>query len=438
MKKVLIILFYWPPSGGSSVQRWLHFSNYLPEHGWEPIIYAPEDAQYPETDLTLEQRIGPRTRVIRRSIFEPYGMYRKFAGIKKEENLAAGMTIQEAPGRLSKIKNTISVWIRGNFFIPDARMFWIKPSVRFLKKFLAKEKVDAIITTGPPHSLHLIGFHLNKSTGVPWLADFRDPWTNIDFYSDLKLTWLADRYHHHLERKVLHKADQVIVVGQEMKREFTDMGIENVTVITNGYDEEDLPPERPALDTGFSLLHIGTFSRSRNSEAFWRAVQKLREEDDRFASDLEIKLAGNVDHSVMKSIREHGLQTCVNPIDYLSHADAMKAIHSAQVLLLFINRSKNARGILTGKFFEYLASGRPILLIGPVDGDAARLLRETRSGREAGFDDTEAIYGILKEYYRCFQEGKLHVSGQGIEGYSRRKLTEKLAGLLEKVTASAG
>ena len=433
MKKVLIILFYWPPSGGSSVQRWLHFTNYLPGNGWEPVVYAPDNPQYPETDPTLESRIAPGMQVLKNPIFEPYNLYRKFAGIRKEKNLGAGMTIGEKQGAISRMKNNLSIWIRGNFFIPDARMFWIRPSVRYLETFLRKEKVDAIVTTGPPHSLHLVGYHLKKSTGLPWLADFRDPWTNIDFYAELKLTRLADKYHHRLEKKVLQKADKVIVVGEQMRKEFTEKGARDVSVISNGYDEVDLPKEKVAPDEKFSLLHIGTFSRTRNSEALWKALSDLVTDDKDFATDLEIKLVGKVDFSVFQRIREHGLEKHLNHIDYLTHPEAMRSVHSARVLLLLINNTKNSRGILTGKFFEYLTSGRPILLVGPKDGDAAGILEETRSGQAAGFEDAEAIKDIISTYYRRFKENDLRAEGTGIEEYSRKRLTTKLAEQLDQL-----
>jgi len=434
MKKALIILFYWPPGGGSSVQRWLHFSNYLPEHGWEPIVYIPANAQYPETDNSLENRIRSTTKIIRKKIFEPYNLYRKFTGISQGNNLPSGMTLKEKPGSIARIRNDISLWIRGNFFIPDARMFWIKPSVTFLKRFLHTEKVDLIITTGPPHSLHLIGYHLNKNTKIPWIADFRDPWTKIDFYSELKLTRLADRYHHHLERKVLQNANLIITVGEDMKKEFIAKGANNVEVITNGYDEEDLPKEKAIPDNKFSLLHIGTFSRTRNSEALWRAIQEILSENPDFQSDLEIKLIGNVDYSVIQSIEENNLKPYLHHIHYLPHQEAMKAAHSAQVLLLMINRSENAKGILTGKFFEYLTTGRPILLIGPTDGDAAKILKETETGKEAAFEDMASIKQIIIEFYQRYRHNNLFVNGRGIENYSRKTLTEKLAGLMDYAT----
>jgi glycosyltransferase involved in cell wall biosynthesis len=434
MKKVLIITYYWPPSGGSSVQRWLRFSGYLPEFGWTPVMFVPENANYPETDITLEKGILPGIEIIRKQIYEPYGFYRKFTGIGKKNDIAAGMTIGSKPSFFSGLKNELSMWIRGNFFIPDARMFWIKPSVKFLTKYLHENKMDCIITTGPPHSLHLIGYHLNLHTKIPWVADFRDPWTSIDFYKELKLSRLADKMHHRLEKRVLTAANHVIAVGENMKHEFSTIGAKNVSIITNGFDYEDIPKDKIQLDNKFSILHIGTLSRTRNAVAFWQALGQKAREDKNFAEDLEIKLVGNVDYEVISSIEKSGLTPFLNRISYLAHREAMTAQHQAQVLLLLINNSVNSKGILTGKFFEYLTANRPILLVGPVDGDAAKILRETAAGRIAGFEDSAGLRQQVDELYELYQQGRLTVSPGGTEKYSRRELTRKLAHILDEIT----
>lgn len=433
MKKVLVVTYYWPPSGGSGVQRWLHLTNHLPEYGWIPIVYAPEGAAYLEKDPGLKEKIKPTTCVLRKNIVEPNLFFLKYLRVKKGKIISTGMTLEENVNFFQKITNYLSIWIRGNLFIPDARMFWIKPSVRFLKKYLRTERIDAIITTGPPHSMHLIGYNLSRKTHIPWIADFRDPWTNIDFYSDLKLTLLADKYHHHLEKKVLRQADHVITVGEQIKKEFMGKGVKNISVVTNGYDEDDLPVKQPELDSKFSLLHTGTFTRSRNSEALWKSLKEIINKESGFANDLEIRLVGKTDHSVMQSIKKYSLKPYLKYTEYVPHQDALQMIHSAQVLLLMINNTANAKGILTGKFFEYLASGRPILLIGPTDGDAAKILYETSAGSASDFEDQEAIKNIIMNYYRLFKKQSLHSASKGVEKYSRRKLTGKLSKILENL-----
>lgn len=432
MRRALVILYYWPPAGGSAVQRWLRFSKYLREFGWEPVIYAPENAQYPEIDRKLEEEIPENITVIRNPILEPHGLYKKFVGIKKGEKLAASMTMPSEPSGTAKIKARLALWIRSNFFIPDARFLWIRPSVKYLRNYLEKEKTDIIITTGPPHSLHLIGLQLHKSTGIPWVADFRDPWTSIDFYTDLKLTAWADRKHHRLESAVLHAANHVIAIGSNMKEEFQRIGAKKITVITNGYDETDLQTADISPDPGFSIVHLGTLSAARNSSALWKALAGKAAEDRQFAGDLNIKLVGNVDFKVLKNIEACHLSGNLSNIAFVPHDEAMGILKKASILLLLINNSINAKGVITGKFFEYLAVGRPILLIGPMDGDAAKILMETNSGSGADFDDEATIRKHIDHYYNLFRQGKLAGHTGSVSQYSRRALTGRLAEVLDK------
>lgn len=438
MKKVLVILYYWPPAGGSAVQRWLKFSKYLRDYGWEPIIYAPENAQYPETDEELLKEIPEGLKIIRRPILEPFDLYKKFVGIKKEEKLAASMTMKTRPKGFRKIKNDLAFWVRSNFFIPDARCFWIKPSVKFLIKYLIESPVDVIVTTGPPQSLQLIGYHLHKQTGIPWVADFRDPWTSIDFYRELKLTRIADRRHHKLESRVLKTASHVVVIGPNMKEEFSKIVARNISVITNGYDESDLPAGGIKLSEKFTLVHLGTLSATRNAPALWQALADKASDEPQFASDLCIRLVGNIDHSVLESIEALNLRPYLEEAGFVPHREAMEILASSHCLLLLINRSVNSLGVITGKFFEYLASGRPILLIGPPDGDAAAILKETNGGFAAGFDDISTVRSHIDELYKLYQSGKPFQPGKDTAKYSRQALTGELSLLLDSLSGKEG
>lgn len=437
MKKALIILYYWPPAGGSAVQRWLKFCKYLPAYGWEPIIYAPENPQYPETDPELEKEIPPGMRIIRQPILEPFKLYKKFVGIKTEEKLAASMTMKSEPKGFAKMKNRLAFWVRSNFFIPDARCFWIRPSVKFLMNYLKQEKVDLIITTGPPQSIQMIGYHLHRKLNIPWVADFRDPWTSIDFYNELKLTKWADRRHHKLESEVLRSASHVIAIGPNMKEEFQRIGAKHVTVITNGYDDEDLPQGDLSLSKKFTMVHLGTLSATRNSRALWKALSDRINEDAQFARDLEIKLIGNIDHSVLKDLENYNLTSHVSLAGFVPHRDGMRILAESQVLLLLINKSVNAKGVITGKFFEYLATGRPVLLIGPKDGDAAKILEDCRGGLAADFDDAAEIRKQIGHLYEIYLQGGTFKQSTAVSRYSRRELTSRLAELLDLVDRQA-
>lgn len=429
MKRVLIITYYWPPSGGSGVQRWLKMSKYLPEYDWQPVIYTTENAEYPIIDPSLEKDVPADMEVIRRPIVEPYSLYKRFLGMKKQENIKVGFASEsKKPGW----KEKLSVWIRGNCFIPDARCWWVKPSVKYLKNYLKVHPVDAIISTGPPHSMHLIALKLKQSMNIPWIADFRDPWTEIDFYDDLHLTRWADRKHHKLERQVLTQADKVVTVGWEWARGLGRLGNRNVRVIQNGYDWVDNPTEkRTPLSEAFSLTHLGVIGPSRNAPTLWQALQELKNEIDGFGKTLKINLVGQIDQSVIEDLSTHGLMENTELITHVPHDEVKRFQEASQVLLLLVNNAPNAKGILTGKLYEYLASGRPIISIGPEDGDAARILNETHAGVTVNFEDKEKMKESIKGLYQKYLENDLHDNtNTEIERYSRRILTGQYAKLL--------
>ena len=398
MRRVLIITYYWPPSGGSGVQRWLKMSKYLPENGWQPVIYTAKDAEYPVEDPSLDQDVAPEAEVIRRPIVEPYNFYKKFLGMKKGEKVKAGF-INEGEKK-NGWKENLSVWLRGNLFIPDARCWWVKPSVRFLKRYLKEHPVDAMISTGPPHSMHLIAKALHKKFNIPWVADFRDPWTDIDFYKDLKLTRCADKKHHRLEYQVLTEATKVVTVGWDCAKGLESHGAKDVEVITNGYDDlgkicvktDENPSLRDHQSLPFTMSHIGIIGENRNPETLWQAISELADKD------LKIRLIGQVDNSVIESIKRNNIEKLVEIVPYIPHNQVIEEQANSDVLLLFVNNTPNAKGILTGKIFEYMASGRPILCIGPEDGDSARILSETQTGITVDFNDKEKMKSVILAY----------------------------------------
>ena len=434
MKRVLIITYYWPPSGGSGVQRWLKMSKYLPENGWQPVIYTAEDAEYPVEDASLEKDVTPEAEVIRRPIVEPYTFYKKFLGMKKGEKVKAGF-INEGTKKTGW-KESLSVWLRGNFFIPDARCWWVKPSVRYLSKYLKEHPVDAMISTGPPHSMHLIAKALHKKFNIPWVADFRDPWTDIDFYKDLKLTRCADRKHHRLEHQVLTEATKVVTVGWDCAKGLESHGAKDVAVITNGYDFDKSIVEtqnfvslRDNETSTFTMSHIGIIGANRNQETFWQVIGELTQ-----SIDLKIKLIGQVDNAVIESVKRHNIEKFVDVIPYIPHNQVIVEQQKSDVLLLFVNNTPNAKGILTGKIFEYMASGRPILCIGPEDGDSARILNETQTGITVDFDDKEKMKSVILDLIKKYQENQLVTNDiKAVEKYSRRNLTKEFVKILNEI-----
>jgi len=430
-RKVLIITYYWPPSGGAGVQRWLKFSKYLRDFGWEPVIYTPENPEAPAIDNSLESDIPEGITVLKRPITEPYTAYKRFIGMKPGEKVNAGF-LQER--EKSTVAEGFAVWLRGNFFIPDARRFWIKPSTKFLVNYLKDNPVDAIVSTGPPHSMHLIALKVHEKLNIPWLADFRDPWTGIDFYHQLRLSMLADRLHRKLEKKVLTSATAITVVSEDMSKEFKGIVNRNYNVVTNGYDEQDISPiPQSQLDKKFTISHIGSINASRNPEKLWGVISEMVINNPEFADAVQIKLVGKVDIAVLKSIENLGLISYLSRIEYIPHREVMREIQNSQVLLLLINNTPNAKGILTGKIFEYLGSGRPILSIGPEDGDAAEILKDSDAGQTAGYENGAGMSGILTEYFSRFKGQRLESTNQNRLKYTRRALAEEIAWILDQI-----
>lgn len=420
--KVLIVTYYWPPSGGSGVQRWLKFVKYLQEFGIEPVVYTVANPKYPIIDASLEREIPTNITVLKQPIWEPNTIL----------NLFKKNTIKESAGFLNpnpSFVGRILQYIRANYFIPDARKFWVKPSVVFLENYLLKNSVDAIITTGPPHSLHLIGLELKKKLNLKWISDFRDPWTEIDYFEQLPLSNKATKKHHELEAEVLKKSDAVLVVGKTMKEKFQQF-TKSIYVITNGFDTVENQKE-VALDARFTITHIGLMNADRNPYSFWKAIQEIAHENDQFAEEYQIQLIGKVAAEVKDWVRKLKVENVID-LGYLSHKEVNEYQRKSQVLLLAVNNVKSAKGIITGKIFEYLQAKRPILAIGPEDGDLAEIIKDTNSGTIVGFNDIEAIKVEVLKMYASFKNGTLKIDSKNINQYHRKNLTQKLSEIIKE------
>ena len=422
--KVLLITYYWPPAGGSGVQRWLKFVKYLPEFGIAPVVYTVNNPDYAIEDASLISEIPKNLEVLRGDIWEPNNILSKFGKSKKDSSSGFLNTDPTFVERQLQ-------YVRANYFIPDARKFWIKPSVKLLSAYLEKNPVDAIITTGPPHSLHLIGYELKIKFGVKWLADFRDPWTNIDYFHSLPLTRKSRQKHFELESMVLKKADAVLVVGKSMKDEFSDR-TDKVQVLSNGYDDFKLEGEIE-LDKKFSISHIGLMNADRNPMVFWEALKELQEESDEFAHDLKVNLIGKCAQEVYQAVADFNLKDKVEFVGYVGHNEVLAYQQASQVLLLSVNKVASSKSIITGKVFEYLQSQRPIIGIGPPDGDLAEILKECKAGEMVDFEDVQSVKDVLRRYHKAYKKGTLMADSKNVNQYHRRNLTEDLATLLRKL-----
>ena len=424
-KKVLIITYYWPPSGGSGVQRWLKFSKYLRDFNIEPVIYTVDNPSYPIKDTSLESEIPLGLEVLKQPIFEPNSFLSIFGNNKKKES--AGF-LNPNPTLLGRFFQ----YVRANYFIPDARKFWIKPSVKFLSNYLKNNEIEVVITTGPPHSMHIIGLALRDKFKIKWISDFRDPWTEIDYFQQLPLTKKANKKHHQLEQEVLEKSDMVIVVGETMKKKFLKHN-HNIEVLTNGFDsyENSLTIE---LDSNFSITHVGLMNADRNPTILWEVLYEISSENIDFKNNLRIKFIGKIDDTVIQDIQVFNPKNIVR-IPYLDHEEVRKYQASSQVLLLSINHVPSAKGIITGKIFEYLQAKRPILGIGPEDGDAAAILKKTNAGNIVGFNNKVELKAAVLKLYKDFKEEKLFVKSTNIEQFHRKNITRQLAQVIKKVVS---
>ncbi|MFY0631504.1 MAG: glycosyltransferase family 4 protein [Flavobacteriaceae bacterium] len=421
--KVLILTYYWPPAGGSGVQRWLKFVKYLRDFDIEPIVYTVENPNYAISDESLKNEVPEGIEILRQSIFEPNSILSIFGNKNKKES--AGF-LNPNPSFLGKIMQ----YIRANYFIPDARKYWIKPSVRFLSNYIDNNEIDAVITTGPPHSLHLIGLQLKKEKGIKWISDFRDPWTEIDYFHQLPLTKRAKKKHHQLEREVLKNSDSVIVVSNTMRERFLK-DTEKVITITNGFDTEE-SQNSTVLDSVFSITHVGMMNADRNPSVLWNVLKEICEENINFKKELKIRLIGKVAKEVTNDLNVFD-RDVLEVIDYVSHGDVKKHQLSTQILLLSINNVPSAKGIITGKIFEYLQAKRPILAIGPEDGDAAEIIKNTNSGCIFGFENKKELKQHVLKLYKEYKEAELIVSSTNIEQYHRKELTRKLSDLVKSI-----
>ena len=423
MKRLLIITYYWPPTGGSGVQRWVKFSKYLPQLGWQPVIYTPENPEQLARDESLLDDIPACAEVLKTRILEPYEIYRRLTGGKMGEGEVNPVNAQN-----KSLKQRLSLWVRGNCFVPDPRVGWVRPSLRFLKKYLAEHPVDAVVTTGPPHSVHLIGRGLKRALGLHWIADFRDPWTEMFYYKHLALGPAADRAHHRLEQSVLDEADTVISVSPPVAADFRARTKTPVVLITNGFDEDDFPgesfsrapaPQRPR--TEIRLVHTGLFAADGNPLNLWDALAERCAADPDFRSRLQIRLAGKVDTAITAAIRARGLGENLVDLGYLPHDETVREQRAAAFLLLPLRQEPEYAKVLPGKIFEYLAARRPVLGIGDEDGAAAAILRDTGAGEMFGWDKKDELLSFLDAP---------HPEPEGIEKYTRRALTAQLTQIL--------
>jgi len=420
MRKVLVITYYWPPAGGPGVQRWLKFVKYLRDFGIEPIVYIPENPNYPIVDETFENEIPDDITIYKHRIFEPYRIASLFSK-KKTKRISSGIIQTKNQSFLEKIM----LAVRGNFFIPDARKYWVRPSVKFLYDVIEKERIETVITTGPPHSVHLIGLYLKKFKKVQWIADFRDPWTSIGYHKKLKLSSMAKNRHKELEQLVLTDANKIVVTSETTKNEFQILTKQPIKVITNGFDT--VLGNSVNLDDKFTISHIGSMLSSRNPKNLWKVLAELISENETFQNALRLQFLGVLSDDVLQTLNKMGLKDYIDVLGYVSHDEAIRYQQKSQVLLLVEINSKETQGIIPGKLFEYMAAERPILGVGPENWEVAQRVAETKTGAIFDYSSHFQLKNVLLNWFEQYEKKQLSVSSVHTNQYSRRELTRKLA-----------
>lgn len=432
LKQILIIAYYFPPSGGSGVQRVLKFAKYLPENGWQPTILTvdPAYAAYPDYDESLVEEVPKDIRVVRTRSWDPYSFYAKLQGRRKQDLIGTGFVREPAnKGQISRL----AMWLRANLFLPDARVGWVPFATFAAGRLIRKERYHALLTSGPPHSVHLVGRRLHRRFGIPWVVDMRDPWT--DLWSNLVMpqTRLARWLDATFERSVLKEADTVVSVSDGVGEGLqTKAPIKRYETITNGFDSADIPTATwiRRNDDIFTLTYVGTLYNPQHVPALVQALATVVRN-----RKIRVQFVGRVDEAVVRAYREAGLGEILQVVPYVPHVEAIGYMRTANILMVIIPKVAYSRGIAPAKMYEYLALGKPILCIGPTDGDPATILSKTRGGVVIDYDDVDGIQDFITMHADGVSRGEAPESPdhEAIQAYDRRFLTRRLASLLDRI-----
>jgi len=417
------------------VLRNLKFVKYFRDFGWEPVVFAPENANYPVIDETTFKDIPAGIEVIKTPVIEPFAIFNLLQGKKKDERVKDVFLVRDQkPGLAHKL----GVWVRGNFFIPDARMLWINPSVKRLRKYLKENKVDAMISYGPPHSTHRIAYALKQEFGIPWVADFQDPWTQIDYFEKFMLTDFARNKHKKQEQEVLKTADKVVMVSPSWCDDLAELGGRPVDYIPFGFDADDFKDARPEKPFNkFIISHFGTLGIDRNPEALWKVLAELSVEMPEFKTHLQIDLAGVVDYSIFETLEKAGLKANLNYNAFLTKDKVVAGMLASDILLLLLNTGfgeYNTKGRIPAKLFEYLGSQRPILVIGQTDSDVAKIVSDTKAGITIAYENASEIKQSVLQFYASWKRGEQLYRPIHIQDYNFKYLTGKMAALLDEIS----
>ena len=434
MKKLLIITYYWPPAGGPGVQRILKFAKYLPDFGWLPLILTVTDGEYAARDESLIKEIPEAVKIFKTPSLEPFRIYKKFVGISEEKSVPTAVLAEKEKNWKQKIAN----WFRINFFIPDAKIGWMPYAVLRGKKIIKEFNPDIIFSTSPPPTVHLIAHHLNKHSGIKWVADFRDPWTEIHYYENQNRLAFADYLDKCFEKKILKAANSIVAISQlDIETDFAAKSSpEKCWHIPNGFDEHDFEgfDFRQKSGKKFILLHLGAIGKERNPINLFKVIAELAKSNRISTETFTLRLIGNIENEIRESIASEKISEFVEFNDYLPHIEALSETVNASAMLLLVTQSEKNKRILPGKTFEYMRTLRPILALGPEKGEVDRILSETGCGIMIEYQNKEKIYNYLLKMINDWREGNyLNESFEFIKKYERKNLTGELVKIFENL-----
>ena len=430
MSHVLIVAYYWPPAGGPGVQRWLSMSKHLFDLENKVTVLVPKNANYPIIDESLNKQVHGNINIIQVKIFEPFYLINRLIN-QKSKQLSSGIIPEK---KQQSFLESLLLWIRGNFFIPDSRLFWIRPAVKKINQLLKEQTIHTIITTGPPHSVHLIGQKIKyKHPKIQWITDFRDPWTTIGYHSALYLKKSSEAKHLALEKQILQSADKILVTSQVTKEEFMTKTSKPIKVITNGFDDQDnlASLHGKFANHKFSLAHIGSWLTERNPAILWQVLAELVSENKQFAALLEIRIAGKTSEIIFKQLQKNNLSYCVVNYGYLNHNEVVTLQKESTVLLLIEIDKPETKGIIPGKLFEYLISNRPIIAIGPQGSAIKPIIESTNTGKYFNYYQKQDLKHSILKLFEAFLTKNLAVNAIGVNSYHRRNLTKALLNFIE-------
>ncbi|WP_421763008.1 hypothetical protein [Ekhidna sp.] len=389
-RKILIITYYWPPSGGVGVQRWMNYAIQLNNRGWDPIILTPENPQFEIKDEKLLEKVKD-IPVYKLPIWEPFNLFHKLTGNKDRKNVQQGLVLEKTT---RSFKDKLMIWVRGNLLVPDPRVFWVRTASKKAISLVKEHDIGTVITTGPPHSMHLIGRRVRKATKVKWVADFRDPWSEWDVLEKLNTSTIIRGVHRKLESRVKEEADVAVTVSARLAQSFG--GIE---VLHNGVTSDALNKSELEF-SNFTIGYFGMLNELRNPRQLWQLLDQMCRENQVFASKLRVRIGGIVSESIKEEIDELSeLRSKVEFLGYLPHDSMQEEYRKCHVLLLLLNKSNNSNWILPVKFFEYLSARRMILGLGERKSDLGDLMNPKDVGEVLSYSEVDGIRNFLEDIF---------------------------------------